>query len=796
MSQSLDRLYELLPAVYRLRDAEQGYPLRALLQVIAEQVNVVEEDIAQLYENWFIETCEDWVVPYIGDLIGYVAVTQLGNQGGGNSSLNRILIPRRDVADAIRNRRRKGTLSLIEEATADVSGWPARVVEFYKRLGWTQPLNHLRLRRGQTANLRNGNALDLLGGAFDSVAHMVDVRRVASSHSEGRYNIPSVAAFVWRLKAYSVTYSSAHCLDEIGPHAYTFNTLGHNMQLYNRPQPEPAPTHIAEELNLPVPIRRRAFEERVTQDGRTRTQASAAYYGADDNRVGRSLALWVPDWPDKQSPQPVPREKIIPADLRKWRYRAPRNHVAVDPVLGRIVFPPSQLPKRGVKVSYHYAFSADIGGGEYARQLSQPEKYALYHVSKRGGKEKSFKTINEALNQWIDDKTRERDKPDDDPTKDVRKYHSAVIEITDSDVYTEHEPLMIELERGESLQIRAASGVRPVIKILDYTEGMDALFISGRRGSRFKLDGIVVSGRGIRVDGREVDNGEEGSEPPEYRTEPPYEYGQRPPKEDLEDDLCHVTIRHSTLVPGWELQCNCEPKHSEPSLFLNYTRAAVKIEHSIVGAIQVEADEVKSEPARLCISDSIVDATDSQSMAISSPTLPIAYVALTVERSTIIGSVDTHRLELAENSIFDGAVRVARRQTGCVRFCWVPYGSRTPRRYECQPDAALAKLKAEREKLNAEQEKHTGIKGEPLSDEEKSIEVRRVRPQFNSKRYGSPTYCQLAETCAAEITEGAEDEAEMGVFHDLYQPQRAANLRVRLDQFTPAGLEAGIIYES
>jgi len=54
-----ERLYELLPVVYRQRDAEQGYPLRALLQVIAEQVDVVEDAIAQLYENWFIETCED-----------------------------------------------------------------------------------------------------------------------------------------------------------------------------------------------------------------------------------------------------------------------------------------------------------------------------------------------------------------------------------------------------------------------------------------------------------------------------------------------------------------------------------------------------------------------------------------------------------------------------------------------------------------------------------------------------------------------------------------------------------------
>jgi len=71
MSVAKDRLYELLPVIYRMRDHEQGEPLRALLQVVSEQVEVVEDDIERLYENWFIETCEDWVVPYIGDLLGY-----------------------------------------------------------------------------------------------------------------------------------------------------------------------------------------------------------------------------------------------------------------------------------------------------------------------------------------------------------------------------------------------------------------------------------------------------------------------------------------------------------------------------------------------------------------------------------------------------------------------------------------------------------------------------------------------------------------------------------------------------
>ena len=66
-----ERLYQLLPAIHRMRDAQQGYALKALLAVIGEQADLVEDDIRQLYENWFIETAQDWAVPYIGALLGY-----------------------------------------------------------------------------------------------------------------------------------------------------------------------------------------------------------------------------------------------------------------------------------------------------------------------------------------------------------------------------------------------------------------------------------------------------------------------------------------------------------------------------------------------------------------------------------------------------------------------------------------------------------------------------------------------------------------------------------------------------
>jgi hypothetical protein len=61
-------LYDLLPAYYRSVDDDGGLPLQSFIEVLAREGGIVEDHINQLYENWFIETCEEWVVPYIGDL--------------------------------------------------------------------------------------------------------------------------------------------------------------------------------------------------------------------------------------------------------------------------------------------------------------------------------------------------------------------------------------------------------------------------------------------------------------------------------------------------------------------------------------------------------------------------------------------------------------------------------------------------------------------------------------------------------------------------------------------------------
>ncbi|MGH7456437.1 MAG: hypothetical protein ACRENG_34125, partial [bacterium] len=284
-------------------------------------------------------------------------------------------------------RRRKGTLALLELLARDVARWPARAVEFFTLLGVTQALNHQRLARGRTVDLRNGEALTRLDGPFDEIAHTIDVRRPNSHRALGRYNIPSVGLFVWRLQAYSVTHTPAYYLEGAGLNAFSFSVLGNDVPLYSPWRPEEEPTQIASELNLPVPIRREALEQLIPQlDGTTTKQLCENYYGIKEegeDKEEKSFAIWASEdwdgwssWSGADPKKPIPCAAIIPANLSTWQYEPKPGRVALDPVNGRLVFPPNQRPEK-VWVFYHYGFSADLGGGEYERPLLQPSDSPL-----------------------------------------------------------------------------------------------------------------------------------------------------------------------------------------------------------------------------------------------------------------------------------------------------------------------------------------------------------------------------------------------------------------------------------
>ncbi len=340
----VNRLYELLPAVYRLRDDATGGQLRALLDVIAGQLDLVEEDINQLYKDWFIETAAEWVVPYIGDLLGVKPLHAVGGDAGFSL--------RAYVANTLAYRRHKGTAYVLEDLARAVSGWPARSVEFFQRVQTSQNLNHPSARR-TSVDLRDADLLDRLNGPFDGLAHSLDVRPTAQQ--TGWHAIRHLGLFAWRLKAYPLSGVSAR-QSTTHPFGYHFNPLGAPAPLFNQPQPDSDLAHLAEEIHVPGPLRRLAValdlaryrQEQAAQAANLRPENSL-YYGPD-----RSLQVTV----DGAALAPL---DLIAWDLSRWD-RPPAGvsglfsgDLSAFPALGA-------TPQVDVRLGVRGPFTLDLAG--------------------------------------------------------------------------------------------------------------------------------------------------------------------------------------------------------------------------------------------------------------------------------------------------------------------------------------------------------------------------------------------------------------------------------------------------
>jgi len=705
-----DKLYELLPAVYRNLDAQQNERLKALLEVFGEQIAALEENIEQLYDDQFIETCSEWAIPYIGDLIAYRTIHGVAPE---------VASRRREVANTIAYRRRKGTATMLEQLARDVTGWDARAVEFFELLVWMQWIpNHLRPQAHGTPDLRQWEILERLDTAFDTVAHTVDVRRIATRG--GKHNIHNVGLFLWRIDDYPLTDSPATQADPADGRRFRFSPLNHDLQLYTFPVAESDIAHIAEPINVPDPISRRVLDENLEH-----------YYGPD-----RSLYVSV----GSGAGAGVDVSDVIVCNLSDdgpgWAH-PPQTKVAIDPVLGRIRFPTTQpAPSETVYVRFRYGFGHTLGGGEYERgDTLDLDLTPVQAVSEPG-------PVQPAI---------------------TASANGGAVELQDSGRY--EGGVAIAMTDGR-LELRSVNNRRPTLVLpADMT-------VEGAADTEVVLNGLLITGAPLHI---------------------PATPG---------NELRKLVIRHCTLVPGLALEGDGTPVSPDaPSLIVELPGVQVEIERSIVGGIRAV------EGTTVTATDSIIDATSATGIAYADPAVDGPGPALSVEDAaggtlslenvTIIGKVSAKLFEYVSNTIFQARladtdawttpVRSERKQAGCVRFSFLPEGSRTPRRYRCQPDLAIRKA------LDA------ALDDDPLLDLATKASIAtgvrdRIRPLFNELDYGRADYGLLRPSCVAQIRTGADDESEMGAFHGVYAPQRETNLRVRLDEYLRFGLEAGIFY--
>ncbi len=741
MSLTPEQLYALLPAIYRIRDIEQGEPLKALVNVIAEQAAVMEADIARLYENWFIETCDEWVVPYIGDLLAVRGLHPLGPDAPFSQ--------RALVANTLSYRRRKGTATALEQLAHDTTGWNARAVEFFQLLETTQHFNHVRLANVRTPDLRETNQLELIDTAFDVAAHTGDVRSIKLNR--GWHNIPSIGLFIWRMQSYFVQQSSARAVAKPADGRYTFSPLGLDGPLFNRPQTETTITHLAEEINVPGLLRRRPLYDELEARRQTLIdggEPEPTYFGSQP-----VLQVFAQDKPGDPIVE-IPPEEILICNLSEPPVALPEIwlrpstsklyqptaggakvartiKVAVDPVLGRLAFPKGVKPN-DVRVSFAYGFSGDLGGGPYNRRQSVLDTLKRKVTWQVGvSKEvapvagKIFSTIADAVAEW----------------NALPAGSVGVITVMDSATYVENltGANRIKIPEGSELLIVAA----------DWPE---ELVVGGTPGQKQRVVGhLEPDERRPHVLG---DIGVTGIAPSNSETPGNLNLngllieGKLTADGTMTGNLGSLGLTHCTLVP------------SEGGLAVTSKNDQLKIdlERTICGPIDVP----KSVPS-LKVSASIIDGAGGGASNGNG-------TAATIDRSTCFGQVDTLEVE-ASDSIFTDRLTAVRRQVGCVRFSYVTENSRTPRRFRCQPDLALDKAKPG----------------------EKSLIRARLIPTFTSEDYGDFAYAQLSRTCAIEITTGGDNGAEMGAFDFLLQPQRLTNLQTGLDEYLRFGLEAGII---
>lgn len=730
-----EKLWETIPSTYRHEDglAQEPGVLRAIVQVIARQAAILRRSQDSLWDDQFIELCNEWAVPYIGDLVATRLLSEKNKRGR-----------RIDVAKTIYYRRRKGTPRILEELISDISEWEGKLVEQFQKLArsrhgldakpQTLAGKYSGTLPGGWADLRNQRASELTNGPFEEFYHTPDMRRHRGLN--GRYSIPKLAFYLYRLKAYEAINITPFAFgDGLG---FSFDPSGRDIPLFSKSSASPdwnewrsstepelaAPipcrllghaTYLITEaiiqqlIALPAPLSATAANELRKIAGLVFKSESSllniiATFSTNAeitasvillpllslslmSDCGKAVLL-----PDDQTVLSNPldansivvgfeapvntvftTERITAANLELWPAVVNKD-LAIDAENGRFKFRNAPPARRRIYIAYHYGFSAAVGAGSYERAWISQSTPAI--IKTGGGALAAADLLN-----------------------------NGITEISDSKTYTPVASKMSII----NFTLQAANSQRPFLILQSNLVLSSGLNLN----SGITLDGLWIGANGdLAAD------------------------------IILRGDFECVVIRNCTLDPGGSQNIKGETLHPV-RLIIEGRVENLCIESSIMGPVFTRNDGYVEE---FSVTDSIVQSVDPAVKAIE-----INTGRTHIDRSTIFGQVAVHRLDASE-TLITGVVNVTDTQNGCFRFSAAPAISRLPRPYESF--------------LFKEDTNHW----------------------FTSRRFGDAGYAQLSDTVSANIMRGSEDGGEMGVFSSQLNAIKFDGLKNKIDEYMPFGL--------
>lgn len=743
----LEKIWEMIPNYYRHEDGIADSPdvLRSIVSVVAEEVARVRRSHDQLWQDQSIEHSQDWVVPYIGDLLATRLLSALNSRGR-----------RIDVAKTIYYRRRKGTLGVLEELISDIAGWEGRVVESFQRLARTRhgldPAlpgdssgtahgydankligNITATPQGGTADIRVTQGQDLVGGAFDEYFYTPDFRQHRGQL--GRYNIPKLAFHIYRLKAFPLLDSTPFKLDN---RRYAFDPSGREVPLFSARQ-RAADWHDwqpAKLWELPAPISCRLLNQaryvisnrllNELEDSLGVSTAATDALGELRQQVHPSEArltqmIGLLNQAELETPavsqfilksalvEDCGKQQLIPnsvavyqngsliepqvtaaANLENWPVADPGKRLLIDPERGLMQFFGS-IPNK-LSCDYHYGIPLGIGAGTHDR--SHVETIDPTTVIAVGAPVNAAKLHVDGATQIIDSKT--------------HAFGGNKNQITD-------------------MSVLSANAQRPYLVLSRNW----VLRPSNAGDAKLYLDGLWFGCRGVA---RNIILRGTG-------------------------DFEEVIIEHCSLDPGGSRAINGDIIQPV-SLIVECKVEKLTIRHSVIGRVEVRGPGFIEE---IEVLDSIVDVANhskltGQPQPYAEQAINAPDATLNLNRSTVFGVISVNRL-WASNTMLLGSPSITDTQTGCFRFSAAPPGARLPKPYES----------------------HSIVDRNTL---------------FISTLFGHPNYAQLSETASLTLRLGGDNGADIGVFNDLVTPIKQNSLATKLDEYMPFGLVPLYIYET